>query len=178
MPGRRGPPPHPPQTPCREDGANPSPTRDCKAEEIPREPLSPIPGREGRAAQCRRARRPTESATAKAGNDPGHADNLYLPRETGEEAPHAFFRSCFVLSLLRRFSDCVFRCVSCRLHKRKQPPRSPAQSLILAARSSPARKSAWNKFHPQVSRSAPCPASEGRFCADASARPLPRHDFA
>ena len=37
-------PPQSPQTPCREDGANPSPTRDCKAEEIPRVPLSRIPG--------------------------------------------------------------------------------------------------------------------------------------
>jgi hypothetical protein len=44
-----------------------------------------------------------ESAAAKSGIDPGCADNLILPRETGEEAPHevvvvfplCFFRTFF-----------------------------------------------------------------------------------
>ena len=31
------------------------------------------------------------ASSRKAGIDPGHADNLNLPRETGEEAPDVFF---------------------------------------------------------------------------------------
>jgi hypothetical protein len=69
---------------------------------------------EGRAVQFRRARRPTESATAQAGIDPGHADNLYLPRETGEEVfPYAFLRLCFAAVFSERSAyEIAFRFVA------------------------------------------------------------------
>src|ERR1700692_611273 len=73
----------------REDGAKPSPPRDCKAAPIAREPLSGrvVSGQpDGKAARMRPPSQETGGVCSPRIRSGGFRwDNLHLPRETGEE---------------------------------------------------------------------------------------------